>query len=384
MVDIISGYVTTKNILQDRRYLDFAKTISMLDPDQSPFIVVCQKLAKAKTIDPEFYWFHDQYIPKWDKINKIGGYSNSDTSFVVDNAAYFWEGSNVKVPRTNEVFRVNTITLATNTLAVKRGIGSVAAAAINDNEDLLILASSYPEGAKSRNTRATKKTKDYNYCQIMRTPFKGTRTNEQTELRLGPDRPTLRKKSGVEHEVYMENQFLFGLRYEDTVTADEPERMTGGVYEFLDENIVSVAGGILTEPVWEAWLRDHAFAHGSKKKLVVASPIFVSVLSLWGAGKITKSERDKSLGMIITEYISPHGTVELVTTKTLQGDIYGGDAIALDFEDDCISYRYIQDTILKTNIQDPDADGWKDEYLTECGLQFKQPSRHAILSGVQG
>lgn len=384
MVDIITGLLTTKNILQDRRVLDFSKAIAMLDPDQSPFIVLTQKLTKQKTVDPEFYWFEDEYMPKWDKINCVGGYAAGATSIVVDHAEYFWVGSNVKVVRTGEVFRVTSIVLSTDTLTVKRGIGSVAAAIINDNDDLLVLASSYPEGARSRDTRATKKTKDFNYCQIMRTPVQGTRTNEQTELRGGPDRPTQRKKIGVEHETYMENQFLFGLRYEDLVTNTEPERMTGGVYEYLNQNIVSVAGGILTEPVWEAWLRDHAFLHGSKKKVVLAAPIFVSVLSLWGAGKIVKSEKDKSLGIVITDYISPHGEVKLVTTRSLSGDIYGGDALALDFEDDCIAYRYIQDTIMKTNIQENDADGWKDEYLTECGLQFKQKGRHAILSGVQG
>lgn len=383
MVDIITGYRTTKNVLADRRVLDFSKTIAMLNPNRTPFIVLTQKIAKQKTVNPEFYWIQDEYMPKFDRINCAAGYAAGILSVVVDNVGYFPINCCVKVTRTGEVFRVTARTIATSTLTIARSVGTTAAAALVDNDELIIMASAYAEGATSGIPAGTKAVKDYNYLQIMRTPFSATRTNEQSEMYGGPDRATQRKKMGVEHEELIENLFFFGERYEDN-TGAEPLRYTGGVYEYLNSNITNVAGGILTEPVWEQWLRDNLFLNGSDNKIVVCSPIILSVLSMWGAAKVTKKETDKSLGIAISEYISPHGKVNLVSSKTLKGDVYGGDAVGLDFDDDCVKFRFLQDTILKTNIQAADADGWKDEYLTECGLQFKQKARHAILSGVLG
>jgi hypothetical protein len=52
----------------------------------------------------------------------------------------------------------------------------------------------------------------------------------------------------------------------------------------------------------------------------------------------------------------------------------------LDMES--LTYRYLsnRDTKLLTNRQAPREDSRVDEYLTECGLQFEQEKRHAVMS----
>ena len=40
-----------------------------------------------------------------------------------------------------------------------------------------------------------------------------------------------------------------------------------------------------------------------------------------------------------------------------------------------------RDTKLKTNIQENDRDGIKDEYLTECSLEVRLPKTHMLLTG---
>ena len=43
-----------------------------------------------------------------------------------------------------------------------------------------------------------------------------------------------------------------------------------------------------------------------------------------------------------------------------------------------------RDTQLETNIQDPDLDGWKDMYMTDAGLEFRQVERHGLIYGITG
>jgi hypothetical protein len=53
---------------------------------------------------------------------------------------------------------------------------------------------------------------------------------------------------------------------------------------------------------------------------------------------------------------------------------------------DAIEYRHMQgrDTHLRDNIQAPDSDTRKSEYLTECGLGFGNEQKHARITNVTG
>jgi hypothetical protein len=44
--------------------------------------------------------------------------------------------------------------------------------------------------------------------------------------------------------------------------------------------------------------------------------------------------------------------------------------------------RPLRDTRLKENVQAPDYDGFKDEYISEVSLQVTHERRHALLTGV--
>jgi len=383
MVEIITGGRDTLNINQARRVVDMSKTIALLNPSANPLTLLSQKAARLKAINPEFSWLEDDLRPAWDAINNGAGYTDSDTDLVVDNAAYFEIGSLVDVPRTGEIMKVTAINTSTNTITVARSVGSTAAAALVDDDPLMIMSDANQEGAKSRASKTTKIESLTNYTQIFRTPVEATRTESSSELYGGKDRNYYRRKAGIEHAKKIECALWFGEKGIDT-SGDHPERYTGGVFEFLAGNFTD-AGGTLTEADFEAFVRD-AFKYGSDVKYGFASPLVLSVINLWGVSKLQTVPRDKTYGLAVTKYISAHGELNLIKNRLFEGAVYGGYMVVLDFADECVAYRYLQggDTKLKTNIQDNDADGWKDEYLTEAGLQLKQPDRHAVLTGVTG
>ena len=101
--------------------------------------------------------------------------------------------------------------------------------------------------------------------------------------------------------------------------------------------------------------------------------------------------KDKTYGVAITQYVSPHGTVNLIKDVALEHagvisntSYYGGYAYAIELED-CV-YRYLQnrDVQMETDIQAPGDDSYKDQYICEVGMEFHNEKKHGCLTGVTG
>lgn len=380
---VLSGSRNTQNILQARRVIDMADGILLLSPNDSPFTVLSAKMAKKSVFNPKFEWLEDDLLPKWSTVNLSAGYSSSATEIIVLNGNYFDFGTGlvtlVKVPRTGEVMKVTSI--SSNTLTVTRGIGSTIGAALVNGDPLLILGTVSQEGVGSPNARTTLETALFNYTQILKKAVEATNTEEASKLYGGSDRNYQRKKMGIEHIIDIERTLWFGEKSIDT-SGTHPIRTTGGVLEFLTDNVVDV-GGMLTEVEFDAFCRD-LFKYGSNQKYLFCSPLVLSVINGWAMGRVQMTSKETTYGINIQKYASTHGELNLVQNRLFEGDIYGGYAVALDFSDGAIEYKYLlgRDTKLETDIQANDADGWKDQYVTEFGLKMAGVKKHAIMKNI--
>lgn len=378
MVDIITGQRSTTDINQVRRVVDIADKIYLLNPNAAPLTVLSSKLKKRNAINPEFKWLESDIFPYWDAVNNVGGYSAAATSIVVDNAI-FRTGDLIKVPRTGEVMLVTNYT--TVTLTVVRGVGSSAAAILNDDEPLMKLAMASEEGSTPPDVKTLKSVDKYNYTQIIKTPFDETGTAAASEYYGGKDRAFLRKVAGIEHMIDIERAFWFGQRGTYTL-GTKIKRFMGGVLEYVTTNVLD-AGGILTESEFEGMCRT-AFKYGSTTKWGFCSPLAASVINLWAAGKLQTVPGEKTYGVAVKKYITIHGELNLVINKLFEGTTYGGLLAILDLED--IEYRPLQtrDTKLETNIQANNVDGWQDQYKTEVGIEVRNEKKHTIITDIEG
>lgn len=388
---VIRAPESTENIPSARRVRDVARRLAYVDPDVTPLTVILVRASGRSrvAINSKFEWFEKGLPARWDAINNAAGYGAANTSLVVDNAAYFSVGDLVDVPRTGEVMRVTAVDTGTNTLTVTRSVGSTAAAALNDNEDLLIIGNAYAEGASAGAEKSHQETNPFNYTQIVRTPFGVTGTEAESENYIGPDRPRLRAEKGVEHRLDLERTALFGERAIDTTSTDNPIRYTGGLLEFLSQNVKAM-GGVMTEPELEQWAQD-VFQHtaSGNSRLLMASPLAVSVLNQLAAARLQTVSKEKVFGLSIVQWITAHGTFNIVKHRLLEngpttGDGYGGYMIAVD--PNKITYRFMRNrnTKLRMDIQANDLDGFKDEYLTEMGWQIETPEVHGVATGITG
>jgi hypothetical protein len=378
---VITGAKNTRNITQNRLVVDMSNEIGLLKPDDAAllsFLKLAQNKSKPAS-NPKFEWMEDGLAPRWDAINNAAGYANNITAIAVDNGDYFAVNDIVKVPRTGEVMLVTAV--ATNNLTVTRGYGVTAAAALVDNDPLVIVGNVNEEFAGMRTMKTTGLTPMYNFTQIWRTPFGVSRTAQKTKL-YGPSELNYQQmKKGVEHKKDIERSLIFGERKED-VTGSHPKRATGGMLSFLSANNYD-AGGALTQSEFDNNISEVVFKYGSKDKILYASARLLSVINGWAMGKLMIDQEAKKFGLSVFKYVTPFGNYNIINgMNTLEGAVYGGYGLIIDPEN--VTYRPLEgsDTTLKTNIQANDADGRIDEYLTEGGLEVRNKETHAVLTGV--
>jgi len=180
----------------------------------------------------------------------------------------------------------------------------------------------------------------------------------------------------------IERALWFGEKGATTGTNGHPKRYTGGVLEHIESNdaYVQNQNGPLTSPDMEVFLRE-GFTYGSDTKMLFAGGKVISAINSIAEGQIQTKPLETSYGMKISTWTNGFGTINIVHNPLFVQD-YAGYAFLLDM--DCFRYRYLnnRDTKLKTNIEAPGTDGQVDEFLTEAGLERRQPSYCALLKNV--
>lgn len=389
----ISGARSTTDISSSQRIVNLDEDIKMVLPAAAPFTTLLQQTRKRATGDPKFKWFEDDLKPRFDAINDGGGYTSSNTSLTVDNGTYFAEHDIVLITRTGEQIRVTQV--VGNVLTVVRGVGTTSAAAINNDDELMIASSAQPEGDVAKTARSNNGTEVYNYTQIFREPYEVTQTSYVSENETNPhDWDHLTAKKMMEHKRELELAGIFGQRSENT-SGGEVRRTTAGLLAQITTNITD-AGGAFTETEFNTAMRT-AFSNksgsgaGAKTKVAFGSPLATQVLNSYPASKVhinTSGEAKGKYGIDFTTFTSPFGAIRLVTHWELTGTKYGGYLVIADMGN--VEMRFLKgpkgsrDTHVRKEIQAPSADSRLDEVLTECGFQVACDETHSIVSGITG
>lgn len=380
----VTGQRGTGNVAAEQRYIDMAEAISLLQPSASPLTVLTKRIEQRATGDKKFQWEEDDLEPRFDAVNNGAGYASGATAIVVDNGAYFAEHDLVIVTRTGEMVRV--LSVAGNTVNVERGVGSTAAAMV-DNDELYIISTAQPEGDTSKPARSSNPSNVYNYTQIFRKSWDITGTWLASRNQTRPhDWNHQARKAGIEHAREIELAFLFGYRSLDTSGSQE-RTTTKGAVRYVTTNVTD-AGGTFTETEFSTFMRSAFTYKAGGPKLALAAPLVLDVLNAFAQGKLETRQGESTYGLAITQYISPHGTIRMVEHPEFRGAVYGGYMLVLDPEE--LKYRYLanenenRNTHIRENIQEPDRDGQKNELLSDCGLQLGLEKRHALVTGITG
>ena len=389
MPTVLSGMVDTEDVLADERVVDMSDDIKHLDPDDSQFVTMMQRMASKEAIREKVNWLELEYFPRLSALAASATSAASTIGVTAGQGTYFRAGDVVRIAATGEAFRV--LSVATDTLTVERGVGDVAAATAASGLQLLIVSNASKQGATLGTRKMLKKVLGFNYTQIVRHPFGFTNTNVAIERYGGREPANEAAQKLVEHKRSLEYLAFFGARDLITHSGDsEPTGYAGGIDEFVSTNVDN-AGGTLTEANLEAYLRD-GLQHGSRNKVIFLAPVAMGAISGFLRDSIQPAGLNERLwGAKVDAYISgAYGQKIPLIVKRDWNDFstasvqYGGFAVGVDMSNVKIRPLRGRNTSLLRNRQANDADETTHEYLTEVSYEIAQEATHFIINGITG
>jgi hypothetical protein len=382
-VTALTGMVDTNTILVDERIVDMSDVIGMLDPQTSQFTTMLMKIAQKKARNQKVEWLEDQLFPRLSATAGSQLVGDTVINVVAGQGQYFRANAFVRNARTGEGLKV--VSVATDALTVVRGIGAVAAAAMNAGDQLLIVGNASMQGQGLGTMKVVKRVMNFNYTQIQRDPYGFTNTLIATDLYTGGEPDYERKKKLVEHKRAIEYLLFWGARFLDT-TGQDPIGYAGGIVEFIATNIHNVAGS-LTKSSMDTYFQQD-LQHGSENKVLFCAPQIATELSSFLRDNWVRVDAKARLwGSKVDALISgSYGFQIPVIVKRDWNDFstassqYGGWAFLVDL--DYVKLRPLRETRLLRNRQNNDVDGYDEEYLTEFTLEFQQERVHGLYKGV--
>ena len=368
---------STQNTSNNVRDMD--APVHDLEPNAAPLTVLMEKMGTKPAINPKIEWNENESMPRVTTLSATA--ANNATAFGV-SADVFRVGDVVRFTAGGFAILVSATAAGAITGSKVGGTAQVSAAS---NAEVYIVSNANAEGASLREIKYPQLVNASNYCQIIRTPFGVTGTDEATRhynadnnyAGGGSERARLQKYFGIMHARSQEDTYFFGAR---DITGTE--RLCGGLKEFIATNVTNDSGGT-TEAKWQTFLKT-GFRYGSRRKCAFCSPTAISVLEGYARSNIRvtpSSDHADTYGIVMSTYVSGQGTVDLIAHVDWQDSAtYGAYIFLVDL--DAVQKRPLRDTKLRENVQAPDYDGFKDEYLTETSLQVTHERRHALLTGV--
>ncbi len=369
-------------VSSDQRVIDMADAIYRLEPDNNPLVLLATQMSREVATQPKYNHLEDSRLPRYSQVNNGAGYTSADTTFTVDDGTPYRANHVILNTRTGETMLVSSA--AATSVVVTRSLGATAAAALVDNDVLLIVADAQAENSSAPTPKSTTPSTVSNYTGIYRTPFAVSGTAQNVKY-YGEDELTrLDINSGLEHGELIERGFFFGEKSED-LTGDQPRRTTGGLNEFVTTNRTTQAQ--LTKAEFLTFLRTDAFMYGSSTKWLYCSGIIAEAMASWGIADLQLRTDDTVYGINVMKWLSPFGTLIIkphmgFTRWGYDGTLVGGMGFVVDPAH--LGYKHIanRDTQLKRDILKTGIDGRTDEYMTECGLFIRNENTFAVLDGV--
>ncbi len=384
---IATGVVDTEAVLADEKVVDMDEEFKLLDPEESQFYTILDKVPSKPAIREKVNWLEDSYFPRQTKV-AAAGYLVGDAAFPasVSTGAFFRKGDLVRNLRTMEMMEV-TADPAADTVAVARAIGSVAAAAGDANDELIIVSNVSAQNSDVGTLKVTTRILGYNYTQIVRHPFGYSGTDVEIETYGVGDPLNEIGKKAVEHKRSLESLLVLGAR-KFTAASPNSKGYMGGVVEYLSTNVFSSIGALTRSTLDDKMIA--IFQHGSRNKVILSAPLPAARLSgLLADNWIHAQPGENVYGAKVSGFITgSYGDRVPVITKREWGTFsaasngLGSWMLVLDL--DYIAKRPMRNrgTVLLRNRQGNGVDGVVHEYRTELSLEIAQESAHGLLKGI--
>ena len=386
----IAGLRGTGSWSADERPKNFRETILWLNPNGvAPLTALLSKMSEESTDDPEFAWFEETLGHV--RIQATAAALATDTTLSVTGALNLVKGDILLYETDDgqsELMEVTADPTSDTSVTVARGVAGSTAVAISANDYLTKIGNAHEEGARAPKATTRNPTKLVNYCQIFRTVYNLTNTATKTRLRTGDPVKNDKKRKMFDHARDMELSFLFGRPYED-LSGSQPKRYTGGLNNFISSNRrLFTSADTMTEdklidaiaPVFDydgAGAGDERLAFCGNGALTALNKVVRNSAST----RINFDQEIRVYGMRLQRLILPQGVIYFRTHPLMNvHPVFTNSMFIINPRG--LKYRYLRDTKPRDNIQLPDEDQLKGEWITEAGLEVQHERTMAYIGGM--
>lgn len=391
----------------DERPKNFRERILWMSPNGSaPITALLSRARKESTDDPEFSWFVEPL--NLVRLTVSGTHISIATTITVGSsdpdetdltrhygsALNLVPGDILMVETADsstfqpEYMRVTSVLSATQ-FTVERGVAGSTPLALSDGTALIKIGSAFPEGTAAPGSASRNPVKQRNYTQIFKTTYEISKTAANTRVRTGDPLKTERKRRAFDHARDMELAFLFGRPYETVdATTGEIIRYTGGIRYFLPATRQTVFGSPPTSREFLDAL-DPVFQFdteaGNTRIAFCGSGAYMALPRIFGDSAQIQFTGNISLWKIDFQRVAfPFGEIAFKIHPLMSAHpVWRNSILVLDFS--ALVYRPLRgrDTTFKDNIQLPDEDKIRGQWLTEAGLEVQYGGLTcAYLGGV--
>ena len=357
---------------------DVDRSVFLREADTAPLTAFLKKLNRRRRVtNAKFEWIEKLIgTPTTNYTGVAETAPGTSITVTTGDGGMFSPGDVIYVPRTGEQMLVTAV--SGDTLTVTRGWGEVPAANLNTGDLLVYLAPANEENTGSPDGKYLNPVEKYNYTQIIKHAVEISRREAQTDRYdlKNPKMQELRRDAMLLHLEAIERMFLFGQAKRDTSTGRLRDA-TRGIKSFIQTNVYSM-GGTFTRAKLVDFLGG-VFHYGGKNKVMFVGSNLLEAMDadVFTTASVQVQNKSTEFGIDVTRWISPYGTIDIVYHRVLS-QVHPDMGIVVDL--DRVKYCYMQDTQTRLNVQPNDLDGFKDEIISDVGLQVMNEERHGIVT----
>lgn len=361
--------------------IDYRMQLVKQRESAAPFLSLMLNINSASTPTSEFRGFETRPNPKKSVISGAvaqGGSANASVSVVVANAKYFAVGDIVKASGASTggdttlgtTGRVTAVDTGTNTLTVHPNDPALKIAAMADGATLQVWGNSYAQGTLGATPKGVKPDLKTFYTQIFKNAYQVNATQANNRLYGSPERDRLRAEAEIEHLIEVNKALYNGDGSVDTTNDTDPRTNLTGLLNQFTTNVMSYGSELSEDELFDFMTTLHApkYAPDGKmsKRMVLASADIIKWVNKIAIARNAFREMLTVYGVDVFRVTFANRTWEFIEDPILS-DFLPGWAIV--FHPRYVKLREFRPTRLQANIQTNDADYFKDQLLTELGLE---------------
>lgn len=389
------GLLSSANAPSNLNAVSFAQAITRLMPNGTAPLFGLTSLLKDETASNiEHGYFSKTMIFPQLKIDNGAGYNAAATTFTVDAYADIVPGDLVRNERTGEIMMIAT-TPSTTSVTVTRAVGSVVAAAINDNDDLFTIGNAFEEGSTRPSAVAIIADRYVNNTQIFRNSWAVTKTAAAIPQIAGAGYVSeSRQDCAALHAMAIEKALFFGQKFMGTKNGQPLHTMEG----IIARVNAAASGNVTTLGATTNWTQLEAAL--DKTLQTVTDPKGGNIRTMFVGGTARRvihniarlnatyqiSTAETSWGLQLDMVRTPRGTFEMIEHPLFNA--YGSSSVwakmAVVADLNAFSLAYLRKTSdagynASGALVDNGIDAEGGTLTTELTCTIKNPAAFGIL-----